>query len=1011
MSCPNCGETTLANAAFCHSCGAKLGQTGDNGPQLGSTFQLGEANLIAGTFVGRQREMSELKSALQDAVSGQTRLLMLEGEPGIGKTRIVEEFTEYANQEGIRVTWGHCYENQGTPTYWPWIQIIRSYVGDDSEIGNRVPEMHALIAGFDPMPQHLEPQQARIRLFDAITGFLRDVSQNQPSIFVIEDLHWADEASLSLLEFVANELREARFLLIGTYRSEMVSRQHPLHKTLSELVRVPRFQQIFLKGLDPQNIKTLVIQSAGLEPSQKLVEDLVARTEGNPFFITEVIRLLIQEHRLTPGELPSSQEWTLPVPQGVRVVIGRRLDRLSHGSDQILTLAALLGDEFGFAQLRGITEDISEARLFEVLEESVREHVLEELPSKVGWYKFSHALIREVLIAELTLSQQARLHGRIAESLEHHYAAGAEDQAAELAYHFGKGVVVTGTDKFVRYSLLAGERALTSLAFDEALDYIQQALAAKEGHPMDADTAELRYGLARVQMARLQRHEIHQAITNLRLAFDYYVDVGDMSRALAIVDLPISPLPGLRTGAAELIAHALEMVEPDSSESGRLLALYGRAIGVEDGDYQKANDAFRQALNIASRDGDSDLMAHTLIGAAYVTYLHARWQESLEYGLQAVELVRSADDPYLDMAARYVVPLNLITMGRFEEARLHASTVLTAAERARDHFSLTSALWINEIVSHMEGDWHSARTFGDRALAVSSMDPRILFVRALLEYEVGDFEQGKFYLDKLLGLMRSTPPGPTTAYSTPVLIAAIAASVSNADEWSASIEAAGRSVLSSSFATPTVAQMARGGLALIAVLQNDHDAAKDHYTALAPCSGTFVAYCFAADRVLGLLSQTMGHFDAAMAHFEKSLDFCRKAGYRPELAWTCHDYARALLQRVGSSGDRENAVSLLNEASMLSQDLDMQPLLQLSLDLKVQATTQQAEFLKYPDGLTRREVDVLRLIAAGKSNREIAGELFISLSTTANHVTSIFNKTRVANRTEAAIYANRRDLV
>ena len=219
--------------------------------------------------------------------------------------------------------------------------------------------------------------------------------------------------------------------------------------------------------------------------------------------------------------------------------------------------------------------------------------------------------------------------------------------------------------------------------------------------------------------------------------------------------------------------------------------------------------------------------------------------------------------------------------------------------------------------------------------------------------------------------------------------------------------AAAEAVLSSPHAVPFHTIHARAGLALMAAHHGDVETAKNQYAELESQRGTILSFVrICADRVLGLLAQMMGSFEQAAAHFEDALAFCRKAGYRPELAWSLYDFA-TLLQ---AQGEREKAVALLNEALMISTELGMRPLTEKATTLKEKAEMQPARVPQYPDGLTQREVEVLRLIAAGKTDRQIADELFISIRTVGNHVSNILNKTAASNRTEAATYASRHDL-
>ena len=253
-------------------------------------------------------------------------------------------------------------------------------------------------------------------------------------------------------------------------------------------------------------------------------------------------------------------------------------------------------------------------------------------------------------------------------------------------------------------------------------------------------------------------------------------------------------------------------------------------------------------------------------------------------------------------------------------------------------------------------------------------------------------------------------PDGIAAVMTPMLVR-ITATTDPFD----SAEAWAKSALSSPSATPMTSILARAGLALIAVLRGHATGATEQYSFLTPMSGTVLPIALvSADRLLGLLSQTMSNHDQAISHFEDALAFCRKAGYRPELAWSCHDYAEALLVDAHGDaplpGDREKALSLLEESLTISRELGMLPLMERVVTLQERAASQPAKAPAYPDRLTRREVEVLQMIAAVKTDREIAEELIISVRTVGNHVSSILNKTAVANRAEAAAYATRRGL-
>jgi len=229
-------------------------------------------------FVGRHRELAELTSCLDDALSGLGRLVMLVGEPGIGKTRTAQELTGLAEQRGVRPIWGWCYEQQGAPPFWPWVQSIRSYVQTTesemlarelgtgaADIAEIIPEIRQKLPELEP-PQPLEPEQARFRLFDSITTFLKNASERQPLMLVLDDLHWADKPSLLLLQFLAREMGGSRLLVVGTYRDMELSRQHPLSDTLAQLSREPVFRREVLGGLSRADTGDFVEVAAHRRP-------------------------------------------------------------------------------------------------------------------------------------------------------------------------------------------------------------------------------------------------------------------------------------------------------------------------------------------------------------------------------------------------------------------------------------------------------------------------------------------------------------------------------------------------------------------------------------------------------------------------------------------------------------------------------------------------------------------------------------------------------------------------
>jgi len=974
-------------------------------------------------FVGRQREMAELKAALESSMAGQGRLVMLAGEPGIGKTRTATELATYAQNQGAQVYWGWCYEGDGAPPYWPWIQSIRSYVRSatavqlETEMGPNaaaiatlLPEIHQKLPGLTPLPE-LEPEQARFRLFDSIAAFLKNASAATPLVMVLEDLHWADRSSLMLCEFVSREISDSRVMLLGTYRGVEVDRRHPLSQTLGALIREPNFDRVQLGGLDVTEVGRFVELSAGVTLTEPNLERVHSRTEGNPLFLNELVRLLDEE------EVAASGDWATSLPEGVRDVIGRRLHRLSEKCNEILSVAAVIGRDFTLGQLAPLIDNLGQEQVLEVLDDALSARIIEEIPRVLGRFRFSHSLIQETLAEELTTNRRVRLHGRIAEALEQLYADQAEDHAAELAHHFFEAGEVGGAGKLVQYSALAGEQALASYAWEEARVHYTRGLEARQvsltgsGPATDSETARLLFGFGRVQSATLPRIRIYEAATSFRRAFDYYADVKDVTNSVAVAEQYLPPLTGQVTDMPNIVGRALELVPADSNEAARLWCSYGRWKGLEESNYEESRASFDRALLMAQAQGDLNLEMKTYSARSQVAAFHLKLQECLDNGRKATAMISEVDSPQYEGVGRFFVAFPLITMGYPDQVEQALAANLVSARKLRDRYWLGIAYWGYANLSLLRGDWEACLEYCELGMREASVNHQFLIPKAILEHQLGDFERGKSTLETLLGIVGPTRPGPSLEFVSPAIAFPSAAQNSGSSEWFNLVQTRAETTLSSPTCTPFVANFARCGLGLMAVQRQDAEYAERIYRDLLPYRSTVpITGNIAIDRMLGLLAHTMGNFEPAIGNFEDALSFCRVARYRPELAWSCADYASVLLDRNGPD-DRERAVALLDESKVLATELGMRPLMEkvASAQRETGASGQAAP--AYSAGLTQREVDVLRLIASGKTNQEIGDELFISARTVANHAANIFGKTGAANRAEAAAYASRNGLV
>jgi tetratricopeptide (TPR) repeat protein len=451
--------------------------------------------LPRGVFVGREHELDRLRAAFDEAFAGRGSVAVMAGEPGIGKTRTTQELETYVRMRGGYVFWGRAYESAGAPALYPWIQVGNAWGASVDVLGAgatalaQLPvrgELVRLFPDLRELPRFAnaetadDPEEAQFRLFDAYAQFMRNQSRERPWLVVLDDLHWADKPTLRLLQFVARELSTMRVMVVGTYRDTELSRSHPLAEALAELNREAGFLRLSLRGLSEAEVGRYMAEVAGREPSRALVHSTFEETEGNPFFLSEVVNLMAEE-----GTLAADSVAEVKLPEGVKEALGRRLDRLSEGANDLLALAAVVGREFAYDTLR-LVGDRGDDELVLLIEEGLRARVIEET-DRPGRYRFTHALMQETLLDELSATRRVRLHGLIGEALEHQWQGRADERAARLAHHFAESATLAAEHraKAVHYLVAAGRQAAERFAWNEATGLFERALAFMGDQPGD----------------------------------------------------------------------------------------------------------------------------------------------------------------------------------------------------------------------------------------------------------------------------------------------------------------------------------------------------------------------------------------------------------------------------------------------------------------------------------------------------------------------------------------------
>lgn len=893
-------------------------------------------------FVGRQRQMAELSVALDAAIAGRGQMVMLAGEPGIGKTRLAQELAFRAESLGAQVLWGWCYEHAGAPPYWPYVHPIRTYVetADPSQLSSQIGSGGAAIAEIIPELREklpdlgqavaVDPDQARFRPFDSIATFLKNAAQNKPLLFVVDDLHWADSSSLLMLEFLVREITASPVLVLGIYRDVEITASHPMSQTLGNLVRERHYRRVQLDGLTQQEVGEFVKSSKGVSLTDDILETIHSRTDGNPLFVHEVVELIDPDH------MTENTAWTDIIPKGVRDAIGSRLSRLSENCNQVLSTASVIGREFEFALLRSLDPDISADGVLAALDEALEAKVIEELPAPTGRYQFGHALIQLSLYGEMSSARRLRVHVGIGETLEQTHASNLAAHAAEIAYHFAESESVTGPEKLARYSLIAGERALATHAYEDALAHFERGLIAKEidltgaGPAPDEETAALMFGLAKAQASTRQVNLIagaFGAFSFLSRAFEYYFEAGHVAQAVATAEFPLAPPTLTNPDSTQMLARALSLVPDDSHDAGRLLSRYGGMLGLAANDYEGSQQALGRAIAIARREKDVGLEMQTLAYAADVSGNHLRWQESVDNGLRAIQLATDNENAYSEVLPRWWTIVGSQHLGNLELALAHALPLRALAERRSTPLLLASIGNVPLVsLPWLMGDWQEGRGNSDRNLEMSPVSQAPLGLRVLMEYETGAFDQGEIYLERLLEAMRLAPGQSFTTGRT-FMVILTAARITGVPKHLDVAESIAKSTLLTQSVPPLLALYAKAALAMLAVHRGDQSAVAEYSSSLLKQCSTMLWTTISVDRLLGLSYQTMENPDQAAAHFEDALAFCRRAGYRPELAWSCCDYADTLLARNGE-GDIAKAASLLDESLAIATELGMRPLME-----------------------------------------------------------------------------------
>jgi DNA-binding SARP family transcriptional activator len=499
----------------------------------------------AGGLVGRAAQLGVIDRALAGTSSGRGRIVLVAGEPGIGKTRLAEEAARRARASGVAVAWGRSDQDAGAPPFWPWTQVLRSLLGDgaagstgaglDTHAAELAPILPELASGGPRAPAPVvDPEAARFRLCQAATTALLELASGRRLLVVLDDLQWADVASLRLLSHLATTLAVAPVVVLVTYRDRTLEGGAPLADTLAELARTAPVDRLELAGLDAADVAHVMAAHGGTDPDDELARLVSDRTGGNPFFVIEVLHLLSANGWPGGTSAEAASLVAQQVPAGVRDVLRRRVSRLPDQTRTVLLVAAVVGQEFDLDVVRAVT-GLDDDDTLAAVELTVSAGLVLEDPATVGRFRFAHALIREAIYGEISRARRARLHARVGQALLERRGDDA-DHVLQTAHHWWLAAPVVGADRALPHVLAAAELCLDTFAHEEAERQLRRSLDLLAATPPSSgrSAAELpiqqRLGSLMVQLHGTGTEEAWACFTRAR---ELAEELSDESAALA----------------------------------------------------------------------------------------------------------------------------------------------------------------------------------------------------------------------------------------------------------------------------------------------------------------------------------------------------------------------------------------------------------------------------------------------------------------------------------------------
>jgi DNA-binding CsgD family transcriptional regulator len=974
--------------------------------------QMTDTAAAAGTrYVGRHRELAVLDAALDNALTGEGRIVVVSGEAGIGKSRLLSEVERRAKSRGIAAVWGRCLETDGAPPYWPWRQVLRgvdavrhrsrSRTTDPFTLAFRIAQDFDVVPDSTESPAYAELQGSeRFQVFDAISGLLRSTAEAAGLVLLLDDLHWADAPSLRLLEHLGFGWYGSRALLVASHRPIGADRDAPLRQTVAQLSRVEGTVRLALEGFTPDETAARLSDVTGRRFPDAAVWSLQSRTRGNPFFISEFAHLLAGDGR----ELDAERD----LPQSVRDVVARRISQLSAAAQEVLEVAAVAGAQPPPA-LVAATLGVPLADVLTSFDEAADEGLLTRAPDRLD-YSFAHALVRDALYGELAATQRVHWHARIATELERTRAGEEPSALSRLAYHWLQAAPAGNAEHAASIAAAAAEAAIAQLAYEEAARLYEAAATADA----QADSTHRVQLLLRAARSRFLAGELEQAVARCDEVAQLARTVGDaqMLADAAMVAEGVGD-PNVSPVIAALCEEALGSLPRHALNTrSRLLAQLSTAK-MYVGDFAPLESLSREALDIAEQTGDHDTLVAALRARHTARSDAAGIEERIVVAERLLELGQSARNRVDEFWARLWRFDIALQQGRLDDAEAEVGAVAMLVDRLR----LPLASWhlerIRFAVAQSRGDFAAARRAaeaGDRYARSAGQLARfrLPMQEVIIAYLTGDdiaaAEAGLSQLDSAVPDLARMPTWIVLHRLTRCLVALSRDQVEDARRIFE-----GTPGPSSWAVMPPAALIATAHRGVVAAELGRRQENALLYQLLLPHTDLFatagagaVASFGSIERVLGVLARSLGRLDTAVRHLERAVEREGDAGMHPWLALSRYELARTLGER-GRSGDVPRALALATQSREAADTLGMRPVSghASALHDALRLRTRQSRVL------TPRETEIARMGAEGLTSREIAEAMHISSRTADNHVQHILDKLELRSRSQIAAWVSR----